>query len=306
MEWGSGYGYVDGPPVVLDAHRPGRNRPRQISAHYNRPSALYRGPAGLLAPEPAYGHGLHRSLSATGQRPPPQVIINNAQYDEHLPVRAGRTRSFHEPEWDDDWDERAHSPGWRDHSRNHSRSHSRNRSRNRSRNHSGSHSRSRSRVRAHTHGSPDPSPYYWQHEQEAKFKELEEFKKKQEEQERTRRIEEQLFLKRAKEAAEEVERRKHEEVIRQQAIHDYALEQQAKAEKEKKAKEEADRLFKERVKKEFGYSEEQIEATLTKGKKLKAKEISLSRPTYIKVHRKHLSPETLNAYKLPWEWDDVS
>ena len=30
--------------------------------------------------------------------------------------------------------------------------------------------------------------------------------------------------------------------------------------------------------------------------------IEMSRPTYIKVHRKHLSPETLDAYKLPWEW----
>lgn len=28
-----------------------------------------------------------------------------------------------------------------------------------------------------------------------------------------------------------------------------------------------------------------------------------SRPTYIKVHRKHLDPETLNIYELPWEVD---
>ncbi len=32
----------------------------------------------------------------------------------------------------------------------------------------------------------------------------------------------------------------------------------------------------------------------------------LSRPTYIKVHRKHLSPDTLDEYDLPWEWDKVS
>ncbi|KAL8776140.1 MAG: hypothetical protein Q9213_008380 [Squamulea squamosa] len=31
---------------------------------------------------------------------------------------------------------------------------------------------------------------------------------------------------------------------------------------------------------------------------------SLDRPTYIKVHRKHLSPDTLDAYDLPWEWDE--
>ena len=31
-----------------------------------------------------------------------------------------------------------------------------------------------------------------------------------------------------------------------------------------------------------------------------------SRPTYIKVNHEQLSPETLNAYELPWEWDQVS
>lgn len=36
------------------------------------------------------------------------------------------------------------------------------------------------------------------------------------------------------------------------------------------------------------------------------KTIDLTQPTYIKVHRKHLSPDTLDVYDLPWEWDDVS
>ena len=29
------------------------------------------------------------------------------------------------------------------------------------------------------------------------------------------------------------------------------------------------------------------------------------RPTYIKAHTKHLEPETLDAFKLPWEYDEV-
>lgn len=37
-----------------------------------------------------------------------------------------------------------------------------------------------------------------------------------------------------------------------------------------------------------------------------AKTLDLNRPTYIKVHRKHLSRETLDLYELPWEWDSVS
>ncbi|KAL8856198.1 MAG: hypothetical protein Q9178_007163 [Gyalolechia marmorata] len=31
----------------------------------------------------------------------------------------------------------------------------------------------------------------------------------------------------------------------------------------------------------------------------------LRRPTYIRVHRKHLSTRTLDAYQLPWEWDQI-
>lgn len=31
--------------------------------------------------------------------------------------------------------------------------------------------------------------------------------------------------------------------------------------------------------------------------------IALARPTYIRVQVKHLLPETLNEYKLPWEYD---
>ena len=34
--------------------------------------------------------------------------------------------------------------------------------------------------------------------------------------------------------------------------------------------------------------------------------VGLNRPTYIKVHRKHLSPDTLEVYELPWEWDEAS
>lgn len=30
------------------------------------------------------------------------------------------------------------------------------------------------------------------------------------------------------------------------------------------------------------------------------------RPTYVRVHIKHVSPETLDEYDLPWEYDEVS
>jgi len=34
--------------------------------------------------------------------------------------------------------------------------------------------------------------------------------------------------------------------------------------------------------------------------------VDVNRPTYIRVHRSHLCPDTLDAYNLPWEWDSVS
>jgi hypothetical protein len=34
--------------------------------------------------------------------------------------------------------------------------------------------------------------------------------------------------------------------------------------------------------------------------------LDVNRPTYIKINREYLSPETLDAYNLPWEWDLVS
>ena len=34
--------------------------------------------------------------------------------------------------------------------------------------------------------------------------------------------------------------------------------------------------------------------------------LTLARPTYIKVNKKHMSQRTLEAYKLPWEVDSVS
>ncbi|KAL8702444.1 MAG: hypothetical protein Q9201_004395 [Fulgogasparrea decipioides] len=38
----------------------------------------------------------------------------------------------------------------------------------------------------------------------------------------------------------------------------------------------------------------------------KVKIVDLARPTYIKVHYKHMLPDTLNAFGLPWEWEEVS
>lgn len=40
-------------------------------------------------------------------------------------------------------------------------------------------------------------------------------------------------------------------------------------------------------------------------RKRKEKTVDSSRPTDMRVHSKYVSPATLEAYALPWEWDDA-
>jgi hypothetical protein len=55
-----------------------------------------------------------------------------------------------------------------------------------------------------------------------------------------------------------------------------------------------------------GYSPEYVEEVLHKKKAERATlAIDLQRPTFIKVNRKYLHPDTLDHYGLPWEWDAV-
>ena len=37
-----------------------------------------------------------------------------------------------------------------------------------------------------------------------------------------------------------------------------------------------------------------------------SEEQQYDKPTYLKAHVKHMDTETLEAFNLPWEWDDVS
>ncbi len=142
------------------------------------------------------------------------------------------------------------------------------------------------------------------------MKKLEELEEKEREELAREKYAEELLLEDAKKA----KKKKEEEAFKKKAIEEYERKQIEEKAKKEKAKKEADEEFRERVKKTFGqagYNEESIEKILKKGEKGKehGKEIKikdLTRPTYIKVHRKHVSPETLDEYNLPWEWDEVS
>ena len=285
-------------PNFLNPGRPGRGR-------YDRRDARYFQDAnGLLIPAASFGGDLRRSASAAGRAQPAAIVINNGNWDDHSPVRETRQRrrSFahdHHRYDDDDWDERAHSPD-RYHSPHRGRGHSP---------HHDHRPRSRRPEHRHGHESRSPSPFF-DPEMDRKMRKLEELEKKEHEEEQKQKFKEQLLLEEAKNA----ERKKKEEALKKQAIEEHHIKMLEKQEKERKEKEAADRAFRERVKETFGaagYSDESIEKILEgkkgkKGEKHEKKIMDLTRPTYIKVHRKYLSTETLDIYHLPWEWDDVS
>ena len=144
------------------------------------------------------------------------------------------------------------------------------------------------------------------------MKKLEELEEREKEDAAREKYEEERILKEARKA----KKKKEEDELKKKAIEEYEikkLEEKAKKDKEKK---EQDEEFKKRVKETFrqaGYDEESIEKILNKeekggmeGHKNEEKQIIGLRPMFLKVHRKHISPDTLDEHDLPWEWDTVS
>ena len=143
-----------------------------------------------------------------------------------------------------------------------------------------------------------------------RMQKLADLERREEEETARKRFEEQRIIEDAKKAKEAMER----EAFKKLAIEEHNAKMLEEELKTKKKKEEEDNAFQQRMRETLtkaGYSEDSIERAL-KGKgddgdKGHGKEImKLPRPTYIKVHRKHLSPDTLELYELPWEWDEVS
>lgn len=164
------------------------------------------------------------------------------------------------------------------------------------------------------------------------MKKLEALEKKEEEEAARERAKQAMLLAEAKKAAQ----KKEEEEFKKRVLAEAEREKYEKDMKEKKKKEEEDKIFKARLKDMYlaqGYSEESIEIMIKDAENKRkghgpppppsphsphaishdnaivhiteqTKVVDLNKPTYIKVHRKYLSPDTLDAYDLPWEWDD--
>ena len=226
------------------------------------------------------GSGHHRSASVSGQQPAQIFIDNRNAFEEPT----GRPRSAHGNHVfiDDDgvyW-ERA---------------------------------RSRSRARGRDKSPPKTD---LDEKTKGKLKDYEDMVEKQKRKDEQKRIEEQIRVDRLKEEAERKKREEEEKKLKDAAIKEYEAKKEADRIKKEKEKEKEDDEFKERMRRTLranGYSDEQIERMMKKAEKKgtssgesDTRVLALNRPTYIKVHRKHLDTETLNTYQLPWEWDDVS
>ena len=142
-----------------------------------------------------------------------------------------------------------------------------------------------------------------EYELEKTKKELEAYKLEKEREAEEKRIKKEMELKRLveeKKAEEEKERLKKES---EKAIAKYKAEEAEKAAKEKKEKEEREKEYQHRLEDDLrksGMSEQQISVVLKKDKG-----VDPNRPTYTRMSRKHLSIETLNRYRIDYEWDQV-
>ncbi|KAF2089060.1 hypothetical protein K490DRAFT_64269 [Saccharata proteae CBS 121410] len=135
---------------------------------------------------------------------------------------------------------------------------------------------------------------------------LEEHEKRQEMDAKKQKEQEEALiakLEKQKKEKEEKERREWEEFERKR---------KEKEEREKAAKAKKEKEFEEEMRKhlaQFGFQENQIQAMIKPEKKadlapgLSPSNPIRNTPTYVKVHREHLSIDTLQYYGLPWEYD---
>lgn len=159
-------------------------------------------------------------------------------------------------------------------------------------------SRSRSRSRPSSFASSAQD-----YELEKTRAELDKFKMEAQREKEKERLKKELELKKLKEekaAKEEAARAKKEA---EEAVEKFKIEEAKKKEKEKKEKEEREKEYKHRLEDDLrksGMDERQIAVILKK-----EQAVDTNRPTYTRMSRRHLSIETLNRYRIDYEFDVV-
>jgi len=132
-------------------------------------------------------------------------------------------------------------------------------------------------------------------------KELQAYKDKMQREEEEKRLKREMEFKRLEQEKKEAEEKKAREEAKKKAIEEYKIKEAEKAIKEKKEKEEKEKEYKHRLEDDLrksGLDERQINAILKK-----EKEVDPNRPTYTRMARRHLSIETLNRYRIDFEYD---
>ncbi|KAF4634058.1 hypothetical protein G7Y89_g4062 [Cudoniella acicularis] len=134
-------------------------------------------------------------------------------------------------------------------------------------------------------------------------RELAAFKLERERAEEAKRIKEELEFKRLREEKSREEERKRSEKEAKEAVEEFKKKEAERVAKEKKEREERDKEYERRLEDDLrrsGLDERQI-SVITK----KEPPIDPNRPTYTRMSRKHLSIETLNKYRIDYEFDVV-
>lgn len=301
-------GYLPHQPVHYVESRP---RPQ---AHYAVPAA-----SAYLVPEQhttVVARSRSRDRSRERPRPGPSnpVIINNNVYHDHSSD-------------DDDFNE-----GRRQHSQLIHRHYYRH--------NSDSRSGSRSRSRSHSRSSAYKTRQEWEAEQTRREleqmciahsreiegkrmaqqcrddaelqrakRELDEIKGREARAEEEKRIRKDIDMKRLKEDEEVSREKQRQEKLAAEAVERYKQQEAERIAKEKKQKEENEKEYKRRLQENLiksGLHEKAISAIVNEEKVPEALPEPQGRPTYTRMARRHLSVETLRAFRIDYDIDSVS
>ncbi|KAH7323742.1 hypothetical protein BKA65DRAFT_73966 [Rhexocercosporidium sp. MPI-PUGE-AT-0058] len=132
-------------------------------------------------------------------------------------------------------------------------------------------------------------------------KELQEFKAAKEREAEEKRVKKELELQRLRDEKKADEEKKRLKKEADAAIEKYKIEEAEKAAKAKKEKAEREEEYQKRLQEDLrksGMDERQISVVLKKDTG-----VDPNRPTYTRMSRRHLSIETLNRYRIDYEFD---
>lgn len=141
-------------------------------------------------------------------------------------------------------------------------------------------------------------------------RELDEIKRREAQAEEEKRIKKELEHKRLKEEQETAEEEKLREKEAELAVERYKQKEAERRAKEAKVREEAEKEYRRRLQEDLvnsGVDEKAIAAIMKKEKvpETEPEAQPVSRPTYTRMARKHLSIETLRTFSIEWDYDTV-